>query len=71
MSTELTKAVYDNPHGEQILNLLLAIPFSIGGKYAGLRTKSVHISGHLPVGFLTPMTTGLATGVQSTPTPPV
>src|SRR5258708_1211723 len=50
MSTELTKTVYDNPHGERILSLLSAVLFNIQGNYASLRAKPVHISGHLPTG---------------------
>jgi hypothetical protein len=49
MSTELTKTVYDNPHGERILYLLSAVLFNIQGNSASLRAKPVHISGHLPL----------------------
>jgi len=48
MSTEFTKTVYDNPHGERILYLLSAVLFNIQGNDASLRAKPVHISGHLP-----------------------
>ena len=54
MSTELTKTVYDNPHGERILYLLSAVLFNIQGNSASLRAKPVHISGHLPSEVVVP-----------------
>ncbi|WP_157506920.1 hypothetical protein [Ktedonobacter racemifer] len=48
MSAAFTKTVCDNLHVERILSLSPVALLKIEGKGAGLRAKSVHISGHLP-----------------------
>jgi hypothetical protein len=50
MSAELTQMACENPLLERILSLPLVVLLKIEGKCAGLRAKSVHISGHLPSG---------------------
>jgi hypothetical protein len=48
MSAELTQMACENPLLKRILSLSPVVLLKTLGKCAGLRAKSVHISGHLP-----------------------
>src|SRR5207247_7195997 len=48
MSAELTQMACENPLLKRILSLSRVVLLKTLGKCAGLRAKSVHISGHLP-----------------------